>query len=556
MVEVPRSHDRFEKYAVSTDAKHCAKIGSKLLGKGGNAIEAAIGTLICMGLVIPNSLGIGGGCMMTIYEKRTGKSYIINGREMAPRLSDENMFEGNWTKSRFGPLSVGIPGELAAYAKAYEMFGGNLKWSDLFEDSINMAKEGIPVVGHLSETVRNPDIVDFMSQSLKRIFINSTTGQLVVEGDKFHMSQLVETLEVIRDQGSDAFYRGHLGELFVRDLQSMGGRITMDDLKGYSVIVDESLKVEIDDDLTLFTQPVPGSGIILSIIMRIMKRFGYYKGLKPESNLEELSFYHHRLIEAFKYAYAQRASLEDMPIKPERMKRLIDKLSSKEFIDYAVNHIDGLAHNDTRYLNDGVFYKEDSGTAHVSVIDPDGNAIAVTSSINIYFGSGLVSDSTGIIYNNVMDDFVSPNIINYYGVRPSKYNRIRPGRRPLSSMSPSVFVDGRGQVVLAIGASGGTKITTGIAIVSLNNLFMNQDLRLAVESERIHHQFLPDFVEYEAGFDPSLLESLISRGHKIKRIVGRSSVVMAIGRVYNETDETSTLVANSDIRKGGSVAGL
>lgn len=545
---------RYKRYAVSTDAQPCSKVGAKILSKRGNAVEAAIGTLICMGLVLPNSLGIGGGCLMTIYNPRKGEAIAINGRETAPKFSTENMFKSDWLLASRGPLSVGVPGELAAYAKAYEMFGGNVKWSDLFEDSIRMAKEGVPVVEHLASAVRDRSHTIYMSEELRSVFVNKTTNQLVQVGDRIRMDELARTLEIIRDKGVDAFYRGHLGELFVKDLRDMGGNITIDDLRDYSVVVEKALKVELADDLTLFTQPIPGSGIVLSIIMRIMKKLGYYKNLRPQNSFDESSLYYHRLIEAFKFGYAQRAGLEDKPDDPDRLERLMKRLSSNEFIDYAVDNIDELAHNDNRYLDNETFYKEDSGTAHVSVIDGDGMAVAVTTSVNLYFGSGLVSKSTGIIYNDVMDDFVSPNITNKFGVSPSMFNRIRPGRRPISSMAPSVFVDEKGNAILSIGSSGGTKITTSVASVGIRHLYFGEDIKTAIDSRRLHHQFLPNTINYEPGFDNDMLQSLIDRGHVAKPIVGRSSVVMAVGKEY-QSDGTTVITANSDARKGGSVDG-
>lgn len=501
-------------------------------------------------------MGIGGGCLMTIYDAKSGKATSINGREVAPLFASENMFASDQLQASRGPLSVGVPGELAAYAKAHEMFKSKLTWSELFEDSIRMAKDGILVVDHLASSIRDMQHAKYMTKPLRDNFINSTTGELVDTGDRIRMDKLVESLERIRDGGADEFYRGKTGELFVKDLQEMGGNITLDDLKSYSVEVSDAMKVQLADDLILFTQPIPGSGIILSIIMRIMKMFGYYKDIQPQTSFAQSSLYYHRLMEAFKFGYAQRAGLEDKPDEPERMQRLMDKLKSDQFIEYAVKHIDDKAHNDTdRYLVGEDFYKEDAGTAHVSVVDGDGNAVAVTTSINLYFGSGLVSNNTGIIYNDVMDDFVSPNITNKFGVKPSNYNRIRPGKRPLSSMAPSIFVNKDGRVTLVIGASGGTKITTAIASVSLRNLYLGDNIKQSIDSYRLHHQFLPNIINYESGFDSEMLESLKDRGHRVAPIVGRSSVVMAVAN-DPMPDGLNYITANSDDRKGGSVDGL
>lgn len=488
---------------------------------------------------------------MTIYEAKTGKAISINGRETAPKSSTERMFDGKPKNSSRGSLSVGVPGELAAYSKAHKRFG-KLAWSELFVDSIKMAKEGIPVVEHLANAIRDPRHAIYMEEPLKKLFTNADR-KLVDIGEKFYMNKLVETLELIQnDESVEIFYRGELGQKFINDLTKAGGIMTMDDLRDYYPIEKEALRVDLADDLTMFTQPVPGSGIIASIILRIMKKFDYYQAKASDLDFD---LFYHRLVEAFKYGYAQRAGLEDKPDSPERMKKLMEKLESQAFIDYAFEHIDDLAHNDTRYLDNEVFYKEDAGTAHVSVVDADGNAAAVTTSVNLYFGSGLISESTGIIYNDIMDDFVSPNITNKFGVRPSEYNHIKPGRRPISSMAPSVFIDKNGKVRLVIGASGGTMITTGVAFVSLRNLYLGEDIKTSIDAFRLHHQFLPNVVNYEDGFDNEYLKSLKDRGHEIKRISGRSSVVMAVAN-EPQHDGQNKITANSDFRKGGSVDGF
>uniref|UniRef100_A0A6G1SD81 Gamma-glutamyltranspeptidase 1 n=1 Tax=Aceria tosichella TaxID=561515 RepID=A0A6G1SD81_9ACAR len=548
----PSEFGKFNKYAVSTDAAPCAKIGKDLLAKGGHAVDAAIGTLICMGVVLPNSLGLGGGCLMTIYDNTTKMGTVIDGRETAPDYATENMFAGDPLSSSRGPLSVGVPGELAAYWEAHQRFG-RLSWSELFDASIEMAENGFQTVEHLSFALRDLSHSKYITPPLAKLLTNNATGEYYSEGEIMYQRELAQTLRRIRDKGVSEFYDGPTGQMFIDDLRKQGGKMTIENLRSYKADVKKAAEFRLNDDLRVLTQPVPGSGVVLGIILRIMQELGYYKNLKPKSDFASASLYYHHLTEAFKFAYAQRAALEDDPDDPTRLNLLLNKISSDEFIKDIVSKITDDKTHPSAYYGGLEYFQEDHGTAHTSVIDNEGNSVAITTSVNLYFGSGLVSPSTGIIYNDVMDDFVSPNLTNKFQLPPTKYNHIRPGKRPLSSMAPSVFIDGHGNPKLIIGASGGSKITTAIAMVALRNLFFNENIKTAIDSSRIHHQFLPDKIMFEANFPPEILSSLAHRGHNLKVITGRSSVVMAVACDYKNSSKVIT--ANSDYRKGGTVAG-
>lgn len=538
---------------MSTDAEPCAKVGSDLLANGGSAVDAAIGTLLCMGVILPNSLGLGGGCLMTIYDAKTKEAVVIDGRETAPAYAEENMFANDSLAASRGPLSVGVPGELAAYWKAHQRFG-KLKWAHLFNDSIKFAEEGYPMVEHLANALRNINHAKYMSPLLKELFTNPDGGEYYNRGEIFAQPALAASLKRIRDNGVSEFYGGQTGQNFIQDLKNQGGKMTLDDLTEYEALARPPLKVKLADDLILHTQPPPGSGIVLSIILRLMRELGYYKNLKPQASFESAALYYHRLAESFKFAYGQRAGLEDKPDDPQRMKQLMDKLLSEEYIKEIASKVDNETHG-ASYYGGLDFFHDDHGTAHVSVLDAEGNAAAVSTSVNLYFGAGTYSPSTGITYNDVMDDFVSPHLVNKFGLAPSKYNRIRPGRRPLSSMVPSVFTDSEGHVKLVAGGAGGTMITTGVAMVSLRNCFLGEDIKTSIDGPRIHHQFLPNKLFYEVNFPKDLIYSLLEiRNHTTEPIVGRSSIIMAVASEQTSSNKTR-ITANSDYRKGGSVHG-
>lgn len=552
VVKSPSILGEYKKYAVSTDAKPCATVGKTLLANGGSAVDAAIGTLVCMGVILPNSLGLGGGCLMTIYDAKEKKAIVIDGRETAPSYAEENMFANDSLMASRGPLSVGIPGELAAYWEAHKRYG-KLKWSQLFNDSIKFAEEGYPMVEHLANALKNQKHAKYMTPLLRELFTHPE-GRFYQEDELFVQPAFAATLKRIRDNGVDEFYSGQTGQKFIQDLKDQGGKMTLDDLANYKVMIRPPLKVKLADDLVVHTQPPPGSGVVLSIILRVMHKLGYYKNLRPQESFEAAGLYYHRLAESFKFAYGQRAGLEDLPDDPERMEKLMEKLLSEEFIKEVADKVDTKTH-DNDYYGGLEYFRDDHGTAHVSVLDAEGNAAAISTSVNLYFGAGMYSPSTGITYNDVMDDFVSPRLINKFGLPPSKYNHIKPGRRPLSSMVPSVFTDAEGNVKLVVGGAGGTMITTGVAMVSLRNCFLGEDIKVSVDGLRIHHQFLPNILQYEVNFPKDLIQSLRDiRNHTMQPILGRSSVIMAVASEMTSNNQTR-ITANSDYRKGGSVDG-
>jgi len=311
----------------------------------------------------------------------------------------------------------------------------------------------------------------------------------------------------------------------------------------------EAVKVKLSSlNSTLYSVPPPGSGAILAYILNIMDHFH----LTPEDDTQLL---YHRIVEAFKWAYALRTEMGDglgQEDIRDYMASLVTNLTSEQWAMDSFQKIDDDSTVNNAKHYGAVFYTpDDHGTAHLSIIASNGDAVSITSTINLYFGSLIMSPRTGILLNDEMDDFSAPNITNYFGVPPSPNNFIRPGKRPLSSMCPSIVVDDTtGKARLVVGAAGGTKITTAIAQTMVRNLWLGQDIKASIDARRLHHQLAPMVVSYEPGVNREILSGLEARGHRTELVDKFGSVVVAI-----ERSKEGKLFANADFRKAGAVSG-
>ncbi|XP_019616096.1 PREDICTED: gamma-glutamyltranspeptidase 1-like [Branchiostoma belcheri] len=476
--------------AVATDALECSTIGSDILEKGGSAVDAAIASLLCIGLTNPDSSGIGGGLFMTIYNKESGTAEIINARAMAPAAATENMYQKNHKLSRLGGLSVAVPGEIRAFWTAHQRHG-KLPWRDLFQPAIQLAEEGVCVGKYLAKIMKKKTVDIKRGSGLCDVFCDGNNNVLG-ENHIMKRAKLAETLRAVADGGADVFYQGEIARNLTKDVRDAGGIITEQDFRDYQVEVTSPLNISLAGGLTVLSPPPPASGAVLSLILNIL----------------------------------------DVAI------------AHNSISCYAVSC-------PCRYYDPSFVLPEAGGTSHVSVLGPNGDAVSVTSTINTSFGSKLRSNSTGVILNNLMDDFSSPNIINFFGVPPSPANFIRPGKRPLSSMTPTVVVDGNGDVRLVTGASGGTKITTATAYVLMQHLWFGLDIGPAVQTPRLHHQLLPYRLQTEKSrpFQPkAVLEGLRQKKHVTN--VTSSACVNSVAR------KGDVISAASDSRKGGFPVGF
>ncbi len=528
-----------ERGMVASEHVLASEAGIEILKKGGNAVDAAVATAFALGVVNPSSCGIGGGGFMLIHLTQEGKTYALDYREKAPAAASRSMYIKNGKAdtrlSQKGPLAIAVPGEVAGLITALKRFG-TLPLPVVMEPAIRYAREGHPVGAHLAKQIaRRADRIR-QRPALAEIFLKPD-GSPYKEGEKLVWPKLAKTLELISQKGSEVFYQGEIAQAFIHTMEQEGGLITTSDLRAYKPMWRPVLTGRFHD-YTILTMPPPAGGGVLLEMLNILSKDSF-KDLEPMSPT-----YLHLLAETMKHAFADRAEYYG---DPDFIHIPLATLLSSSY-SQGIRHKILAARTRAQKEYGRTAPSLDGGTSHFSVVDEQGNAVACTTTVNTSFGSMVVGEGTGVILNNQMDDFsIQPGIANVFGLIGSEANAIAPGKKPLSSMTPTIILK-QHHPFLVLGGSGGPLITTATVQVLLNVLAFKIDPEQAVALPRIHHQWAPDMIFLESRFPQEVRTSLEQRGHNIREFRAGAAV-----QVILVTPKGLQGVA--DPRKGGKAVG-
>ncbi|KRY38654.1 Gamma-glutamyltranspeptidase 1 [Trichinella spiralis] len=534
----------FQKGAVAADNGICSEIGRDVLIKGGNAIDAAIATTICIGVFDAHSSGIGGGHFSTIYIKKDRRCFTVNARQTAPEAANESMFVGDAEGSLFGSRSIAVPGEVYGLWLQYKQFGGKLPWRDLLMPTANICRYGILISDALAVKLQENENYILSPDSHLKIFINPETNGAYKAGEVMRRPELADALEQLANAADPVqlFYNGTMAKDMVEEFKQMGGIITEEDMRNYRAKLSQPLQISIGENLIACGPPPPSSAVIPMAIMNIMDGFNVSPRDAESSESEALVL--HRFLEAMKFSYAAHSQFGDADFVPEVLS-LAKRILTKQYAQDVRKKITNRSHESSYY---GELYtsRPNHGTAHISVLDAEGNAVSLTTTINTYFGSKVRSTKYDIIWNNDMDDFSTPGLTNFFEYPPLPNNFIKAGKRPLSSMSPLIFYDQtNGNVKLVVGAAGGSRIISTTAWVAFRSIFLNETIKEAVDRPRLHHQLSPNRAYYETLFPQGFVDDLKNYG---QNMVPTEPATAATGILVSDNGVIS---ANSDWRKGG-----
>lgn len=514
--------------AVAAPDQYGAKVAAQILQAGGNAVDAAVATAFTLAVTYPEAGNIGGGGFMTLYVD--GKPYFLDYREVAPKAATKTMYlnekgEVIENLSLVGTKAAGVPGTVLGLWEAHKRFG-KLPWAELLTPAIGYAQQGFKVAGQQYQ----------YREDANKLFADKTNfgdyfGSMK-PGAVFKQPELAKTLERIANKGADDFYQGETAKLLIAQMQRDGGLITQEDLTDYRVKWREPMKIAWRGN-TLYTAPLPSSGgIALAQLLGIKEdRAADFKGVELNS-----ARYIHLLSEIEKRVFADRA---DYLGDPDFAKVPVTQLVAPDYLQKRAAEINPTAISPTEKVRPGL---EPHQTTHFSIVDAQGNAVSNTYTLNWDFGSGVVVKGAGFLLNDEMDDFsAKPGVANAFGVVGSDANAIEPGKRMLSSMSPTIITRD-GNVSLVIGTPGGSRIFTSIFQV-INNLYDYQlPLQQAVAAQRVHHQLLPkDTIFYDA-FAPltgKVAEQLKAMGYTLEDQGWYMGDIQVI-RVKGDTPETAS----------------
>lgn len=541
--------------AVASDHPAASAAGVQVLRAGGTAADAACAVALALGVVNPHASGIGGGGFAVYYRASDRTVHALDFREQAPMSIRPEMFlEGGKpvsARARRGGLAVGVPGEVRGLAQLIKRFGKR-SFADCVRPAEQLAVKGFPVTRRLALAVEKNGSATNTSTDLAAIRA-VLTGTLQYKpplhpGDRVTRPALARTLRQLRQRGPEAFYSGPISLAIVKSVKDAGGVMLPEDLRRYTVVERKPIEISYRG-LRVISMPPPSSGgVVLAQTLGVLSawRTQHKQDRLPE---RQSSAYFHVVAEALKHGFADRARfLGDPDFVQVPMARLLDP----EYHRQLAARIDDkrVLASDKYGMGPGPAPPQDGGTAHLSVIDADGNAVALTSTVNLWFGAHLLAGDTGIVLNNEMDDFsLAPGTPNEFRLIGNSQNAVAAGKRPLSSMSPTLVLEGDA-VKMAVGGAGGPAIITGTLQVLLDVLEHQQDAQAASAAPRIHHQWNPADLDHEADVPRDVVEGLQRRGHKTRP---RDPTTPALINVIVRTP--AGLQAASEFRGGGAPAG-
>lgn len=524
---------------VSREA-HATDAGVSALQAGGNAVDAAVAVGLALAVTHPSAGNLGGGGFMLV-RFADGRSTFIDFRERAPEKATRDMYldkDGKPTRdSLLGWRAAGIPGTVRGFELAHKKYG-KAKWADLVAPAVKLAKQGFPVSYGLANTLKNAKNLPQFPDS-RRIF--QRDGNFYEPGDRLVQPELGTVLERIQKVGPKDFYEGQTARKLVAAMEKVGGLFTLNDLKNYAAVERAPLSGSYRG-YEIITAPPPSSGGI-----GILQMLGVLEKTKYASFGAGSAQAIHYTAEAMRRYYADRSEhLGDPDFFQVPTKKLLDP----RYLTKLRDSIDpNTATNSDKIKPGELAAYESTETTHYSIVDSAGNAVAVTYTLNGGYGSGATAPGLGFLLNNEMDDFsVKPGAPNMYGAIGGEANAIQPGKRPLSSMSPSIVLKD-GKLALVVGTPGGTRILTSVMQVIQNVIDFQMTIQNAVNFPRFHHQWRPDKLYLEPGFSPDTRRLLEQKGHTLETAANICEIAAI------QVEPNGWLAGASDPRVEGKAAG-
>ncbi|GHF20777.1 gamma-glutamyltransferase [Kordiimonas sediminis] len=509
-----------------------SEAGLEILKAGGNAVDAAVATGFALAVTHPQAGNLGGGGFLLAYLAEEDKVIAIDFREMAPSAAHRDLFldaEGNVDNrlARFSMKSSGVPGTVMGLVDALEKYG-TMSLKDVMKPAIRLAEKGFPMTWGLYDSLARR-VEHLQKNPAAKKYFYKVDGSVYERDELFKQPDLAKTLKAIANKGVKGFYEGKVADQIVAAVQAEGGIMTLEDLKGYKAIEREAVKGTYRD-FTVVSMPPPSSGGV-----HVIQMLNILEGYDLKDMGHNSAEYVHRLTESMKYAYADRSKyLGD----PDYFDVPIAGLTDKEYAAAIRAKIKDDRATPSKEISPAPKLPyESNDTTHYSTADRWGNMVAVTYTLNFTFGNGKAVDGAGFLMNNEMDDFsAKPGTPNGFGLLGGEANAIEPGKRPLSSMTPTmVFKDGKPYMVT--GSPGGSTIITVVLQTILNAMEFDMNAAAATAAPRIHHQWFPDRLMVEPGFSIDTLRILKDKGHMVKansddpwdRILGSTQTIMVRG---------------------------